>query len=310
MVGAKSTGVTATAIAMGIVLIAGCGNSSTSGGQATTNQQTGGSAAANTGGSSQLHNMLPDSFKASGTLKFVIQQHPPYTVITGNNAAGPNQDLEGALAKALGVKAEDQVVGGGFTPVAAGILSHRYDIAMGPVSATADHEGQYDIIAWTEQHFVYAVPKDGPVKKSDPLSLCGTSVSFISGSTIGDSAHMLSTYCEQQGKTPLNFVPVADNNSAILAIKSGRAQAAGLTDSQASDAEKQDPSLTTVPQPPAAGGTGYKMGLIVAKDTGLEPALFAAMGTIFKDGTYAKVMKKYNLQTGMLPKPVLNPPPS
>lgn len=266
------------------------------------------SAAKSSANSGKLHKLLPESVKSSGELKFVVQQHPPYTIVNGATATGPSQDLQDALVNELGVKGTTSIIGGGFTPVGAGVLSHRYDIALGPISVTPEHEKQYDMITWTQTKTLYAFEKSSTPTVSDALSLCGSVIAAISGATLEESSHKLGAYCVKQGKPAVKYLPVATDSAVILAIKSGRARAGALTDSQVADATKADSSLTSTPQPTAAGGASYMMGLIVAKDSGLKPAVLAAMKAVFADGTYKEIAQKYNLpSSGLIGAPVANP---
>jgi len=254
-----------------------------------------------------LHAELPKTIKDAGQITFAIQQHPPYTVLKGNKGSGPNEDLQNALAKQLGVDAKTQVVGGGLPPVLAGILSNRYDAFVGPVETTPEREKQYDLIGFISQHTVY-LAKKSEVSDNDVTQVCGGTLSFVTGSVIEGYVEKLSAYCVDQGKKAVRKLPLADTNATILAVESGRAIGAGTTSASATDVIRQKDGLVAVDQPPSAGGTVNNLGMVIPKTSKLAPVMLKAFQELFDNGTYDSILKKYGLEDGKVEKPQLNPP--
>lgn len=285
-----------------VTTVAACGGGSTSssaGGSATGSAQQ--------SASSALHDQLPDAIKTSGVITWAVQQHPPYSTVNGTNATGANEELQDAIAAKLGVKSQNQVVGGGLAPVLSGILSGRYQGFAGPVETTPDREQQYDLVSWITQHTVYLVDTS-KVKGTDATALCGGTVSFVSASVIQGYVSKLSDWCTQQGKAAVTPLPLADTNATILAVKSGRAIGAGTTSASGSDAIKQDGTLKSIDQPKEAGGVQNNLGMVFPKDGKLATPVLAALKELMQDGTYTSILKKYGLDGDALTSPQINPP--
>lgn len=255
---------------------------------------------------SSLHDQLPASIQSAGEINFAVQQHPPYTTVSGNDLSGPNIDLQNALAGILGVKAKSTVVGGDLSAALAGLLSGRYDIFGGPVEATPDREQQYDEIGWLISQTAYLVDKSSGNVSVDQL--CGKTVAYVSGSVIAGYTKNLSDYCTNAGKEKINGTGLADTNATILAVKSGRAAGAGTTLDSGNAAAKADTSLGVVIQPEQAGGVKQNNCLITPKSSKLGPVIQQAMQQLIDNGTYGKILAKWGLTPSAVKMSVLNPP--
>lgn len=296
-----ATALTGGTLALTMVAACGSGGSGDNGAKgsaASSSQQT---------ASNALHDQLPDAIKTSGVITWAVQQHPPYSTVNGTTATGANEELQDAIAAKLGVKSENEVVGGGLAPVLSGLLSGRYQGFAGPVETTPDREQQYDLINWITNHTVYLVDKS-KVKGSSATALCGGTVAFVSASVIEGYVSKLSDWCTQQGKAAVTPLPLADTNATVLAVKSGRAVGAGTTSGAGADATKQDPTLGSIAHPKEAGGVANNGGMVFPKDGNLATPVLAALKDLIKDGTYTKILKKYGLQGDAVDTPQINPP--
>jgi polar amino acid transport system substrate-binding protein len=291
----------AVAVSAALVLSA-CGSSGSSAG----GQSGGSSDVPSQAVDNSLHSQLPASIQSAGVINFAVEQHPPYMTVNGTDITGPNIDLQNALAAVLGVKANSTVVGGGLSPVLAGLLSGRYDAFAGPVEATPDREKQYDETGWLIAETAYMVDKSGGSNSIDQL--CGKTVTYVSGSVLEGYVNKLSTYCDSAGKGKINGLGLADTNATILAVKSGRAAGAGTTLDAGNAAVKADTSLGILIQPDSAGGVKENNCLITPKNTKLGPVLHEALQQLIDNGTYGKILAKWGLTGSAVKTSLLNPP--
>ncbi|MGW6443220.1 transporter substrate-binding domain-containing protein [Lentzea sp. NPDC055074] len=284
---------------LAVVLIAapGCG-----GGSADGSQSPGGNAGAG------HHDQLPQQFKDSGVIRFAGDSHPPYRIVgaDGTTVTGLDHDLQQALGKVLGVRMETTIVPG-LPAALSGMLSGRYDAFNGPVKDTAEREKQFDAVVWMVTRTAYLVPKasSGGIKASDDL--CGKRVAAVSGSIVQDQVVRLTDWCVKKGKPQVQFIGLADTNGTILAAKSGRADAAGMTESAAIDAlaaAKDD--FTYVKQTDEQGAGVDKLAMLLPKASGLGPVMHQAFQEIFANGEYARIMKQYGLENVQVDKPEIN----
>ncbi|SER24371.1 transporter substrate-binding domain-containing protein [Lentzea albida] len=254
------------------------------------------------------HDALPQQFKDSGVIRFAGDSHPPYRIVgkDGTTVTGLDHDLQQALGKVLGVRTEMTVVPG-LPAALSGMLSGRYDAFNGPVKDTAEREKQFDAVVWMVTRTAYLIPKSGSsgVEASDDL--CGKKVAAVSGSIVQDQIVRLTDWCVKKSKPPVEFIGLADTNGTILAAKSGRADAAGMTESAAIDAlaaAKDD--FTYVTQTDEQGAGVDKLAMLLPKSSGLGPVVHKAFQELFANGEYDRIMKQYGLENVKVAKPEIN----
>jgi polar amino acid transport system substrate-binding protein len=250
-----------------------------------------------------LHSLLPKAVQSAGVINFAIEQHPPYMVVNGSTVSGPNIDIENALAAALGVKASVSIVSGGPAPVLLGLSDGRYGAFSGPIEATPQHEQGYDLISYLTAQIAYVTGSS----VTSVNQLCGSTVSYITGSDLVDFVTSLSAYCTKSGKGAVKTLGVSDTNSEILAVQSGRAAGALTTLDAAQSTVKSTSGLNAVVQAPAAGGGKINNCFIAGKSSDLGPALQKAMQEIIDNGTYKQILAKYGLTSAGVSQVQLNP---
>ncbi|OPG10196.1 transporter substrate-binding domain-containing protein [Microbispora sp. GKU 823] len=259
-------------------------------------------------GATALYDALPDSIKEAGVIRFAGDSHPPYRIVAndGKTVTGIDKELQDALGKVLGVRTEISIVSG-LPAALSGMLASRYDAFNGPVKDSADREKQFDALVWMVTRTSYLIPKGGSSAISSSGDLCGKRVAGTAGSIVEDQAKRLTEWCAKQGKPGLDFIGFADTNGTILAAKSGRADAAGMTESAALDVlSKEKDAFTYVTQTEEQGAGVDQLAMLVPKSSGLGPVMLDAFKEIFKNGEYKKIMDKYGLQKVAVQEPKMN----
>jgi len=259
-------------------------------------------------GATALYDALPDGIKEAGVIRFAGDSHPPYRIVAddGKTVTGIDKELQDALGKVLGVRTEISIVSG-LPAALSGMLASRYDAFNGPVKDSADREKQFDALVWMVTRTSYLIPKAGSSAIKSSGDLCGKRVAGTAGSIVEDQAKRLTEWCAKQGKPGLEFIGFADTNGTILAAKSGRADAAGMTESAALDVlSKEKDAFTYVTQTEEQGAGVDQLAMLVPKSSGLGPVMLDAFKEIFKNGDYKKIMDKYGLQNVAVPAPKMN----
>jgi polar amino acid transport system substrate-binding protein len=127
--------------------------------------------------------------------------------------------------------------------------------------------------------------------------LCGKSVSVEKGTTEQEESEAQSKKCSKAGKPAVKVLSFPDQNGANLALSSGRAEV-GMADSPIADYQvKQSNGQFKLV------GKEYEAapyGLAIPKQLGLTKPIQAALKAVIADGTYAKVLAKWGLQSGAL----------
>jgi polar amino acid transport system substrate-binding protein len=254
-----------------------------------------------------LNAALPASIKDAGLIRFAGDSHPPYrTVGSDGTVTGIDKDVQDALGAVLGVKTEISIVDS-LPSALQGMLSNRYDAFNGPVKATAEREQQFDSITWMTTKTSYVVPKASTAGIASTDDLCGKKVALVAASIVEGQLNNLSAYCQKNGKPATEAVPLADTNATLLAAQSGRADAAGMTQTAAIDVTTQQKDLYSyVTQTEAQGATTDKLALLVPKSSGLGPVMLDAFKQLFANGRYQQIMQKWGLTEVTVPEPVLN----
>ncbi|PRX59113.1 polar amino acid transport system substrate-binding protein [Nonomuraea fuscirosea] len=279
---------------------------STLAGAAACGGDTGGSQ--RPAGATALYDALPDGIKETGVIRFAGDSHPPYRIVgnDGKTVTGIDKELQDALGKALGVRTEISIVNG-LPAALSGMLASRYDAFNGPVKDTAEREKQFDAIVWMVTRTSYLIPKAGSAAVKSSADLCGKRVAGTAGSIVEDQVKRLTEWCAKQGKAGIDFVGLADTNGTILAAKSGRADAAGMTESAALDVlGKEKDAFTYVTQTDEQGAGVDQLAMLVPKSGGLGPVMLDAFKEIFASGEYKKIMDKYGLQNVAVEEPRMN----
>ncbi|MEU8179009.1 transporter substrate-binding domain-containing protein [Microbispora hainanensis] len=259
-------------------------------------------------GATALYDALPDGIKEAGVIRFAGDSHPPYRIVAddGKTVTGIDKELQDALGKVLGVRTEISIVSG-LPAALSGMLASRYDAFNGPVKDSAEREKQFDALVWMVTRTSYLIPKAGSSAIKSSGDLCGKRVAGTAGSIVEDQAKRLTEWCAKQGKPGLEFIGFADTNGTILAAKSGRADAAGMTESAALDVlSKEKDAFTYVTQTEEQGAGVDQLAMLVPKSSGLGPVMLDAFKEIFKNGDYKKIMDKYGLQNVAVPEPKMN----
>ncbi|KAB8189678.1 transporter substrate-binding domain-containing protein [Nonomuraea phyllanthi] len=275
------------------------GASACGGGGGETTGATGGTA---------LYDRLPDAIKEAGVIRFAGDSHPPYRIVAndGKTVTGIDKEMQDALGKVLGVRTEISIVNG-LPAALSGMLASRYDAFNGPVKDTAEREKQFDAIVWMVSRTSYLIPKSGSAAVKSAGDLCGKRVAGTAGSIVEDQTKRLSDWCAKQGKPAIVFIGLADTNGTILAAKSGRADAAGMTESGAIDAmNKEKDAFTYVTQSDEQGAGIDQLAMLVPKAGGLGPVMLEAFKEIFKNGEYQRIVDKYGLKNVAVDEPKLN----
>lgn len=254
--------------------------------------------AAGNGPVQSLVDRLPDAVRKAGVLRLAGDSHPPYRTVgtDGKTITGLDPDLQAALGRLLGLKAEISVVSS-LPAALTGMLSGRYDAFNGPVKDTAEREKDFDAIVWMTTRTAYLVPSESKAGIRTSADVCGKKVAATTGSIVEDQIKKLTAWCEKNGKPAVTFIGLADTNATILAAKSGRADAAGMTEGAAIDAKAKDKdAYTYVTQTDEQGAGVDQLAMLAPKSSGLGPVLRDAFTMLLDSGEYLEIMKKYGLE--------------
>ncbi|KJK10629.1 ABC transporter substrate-binding protein [Terrabacter sp. 28] len=234
---------------------------------------------------------------------------PPlvFTADDDKTVIGVEVDLAHLFADKLGLRVETPATS--WENVFLGIDSGRYDVALTNVTVTEERKEKYDFATYRKDDLAFEAPKGGTWKVNSGRDIAGKTIAVGSGT---NQEKILLDWNEANVKAGLQPATVKyfqSQTDYYLALSSHRIDAYfGPNPSVAYH-------VATSGQTEAIGhfsGAGDKLqGLIAVltkKGSGLAAPYAAAINSAIADGSYAKVLQRWNLGTEGLEKSEVNPP--
>ncbi len=280
------------------LLLAGCGSSDDSSNGGTPK---GG------GKDDTLAAKLPANIRSAGTIKVgsdVAYAPVEFFDTDGTTIIGIDPDLAKAMGDKLGVKF--QFTNATFDGLIPAVRSKRFDLVMSAMSDTKKRQPQLDFVDYFNAGTSILVKKGNPENINSLDDLCGKTVALQRGTTQEDVAKAQQAKCTSAGKAAIKLLTFDKDTDALLQIKGGRAVA-----------DMNDFPVAAYNAKTSGGGSDFEVvgeqieagpyGIGVRKeDTQLRDALQAALKAIIADGTYDKVLEKWNVTKGALKTAAIN----
>jgi polar amino acid transport system substrate-binding protein len=248
--------------------------------------------------------LVPSAIKSKGTLAVAADaSYAPNEFIgpDGHTVVGMDPDLVKALAGVMGLKADVSNVT--FDAIIPGLASGKYDLGASSFTDTKAREKVVSFVDYFSAGESLFTKASGGTSVSALGDLCGKSVAVESTTTEQTDATAQSKKCKAAGKPAVNVIVFPNQNSANLALTSGKAQL-GFVDSPiaAYQVKKSGGQFKLVG--PTFAAAPY--GLAIPKASGLDKAVLAALKVLIKNGSYTKILDKWGVQAGAITTPKLN----
>jgi polar amino acid transport system substrate-binding protein len=280
------------------VVLAACGSSGDNGGSSTTK----GKIPAVTK-DSKVAAELPAAVKQKGTLSAAADaSYPPNEFLKpgSKKIIGFDADLADALGKVMGVKLNLQNVT--FDAIIPGMASKKYDLGISSFTDTREREKTVDFVTYFEAATSFFGRKSGAPKINGLADLCGHTVAAEKGTTQVDDATAQGKKCKKAGKPGVKVLAFPDQNGANLALSSSRAEV-GMADSPVASYQV----LHTGQFKLLGKDYGpFPYGIALQKGSGLGKPLQDALKALIKNGAYAAILKKWDIQRGAIKTPKIN----
>jgi polar amino acid transport system substrate-binding protein len=254
--------------------------------------QTTGAVTTSTGAARAL---VPEAIKKSGVLKAAMPlDFEPYNFLDEKNQqAGFDVEIFRAVGEVLGAKSEiDRLA---FASIIPAVSGGRVDVGMSVMGILPERLKQVSFVRYTILANGLIVRKGNPTKISNN-DACGHSIAVEKGTQPAFVWEKISKQCEDAGKRKIELSMFDGKGPQVLAVETGRADAAGVSFATAIVAAKHsDGKLEAAPGGPVTGAT-VDAGIAFKKgNMQLGKAIEAALKVVIADGTYDKVMSKWNL---------------
>jgi len=234
--------------------------------------------------------------------------YPPQEFFDANgDPQGLDVEIGNEIAARLGLKV--QFVNSVFDTIIAAVTSGKCDIILSAQNITTDRSKQISQIPYFEAGQSMVAAKGNPQNINTTMDLCGKSAAAESGTTEADylagtgdyAGKGLTQACTTAGKAAINVVVTQKDTDALQQLQSGKVAVYFADSPVAAYYTVQHPDQFQVVGQvlePIAEGIGVPCGASDCTSAPLSPvgaAVKAALDSMKADGTYLKILTKYNL---------------
>jgi polar amino acid transport system substrate-binding protein len=208
---------------------------------------------------------------------------------------GIDPDLATELGRKLGVRFT--FVNTAFDELIPSLQDSDFDLIISSMTATPERAREISFLEYFQAGTSILVPKDNPGRVRSMADLCGARVTLQAGTIHEELVDDQQADC---GSRPIKARPLASGTQVVLEVKFGRADAA-LADFPVAaynakvSGEGNDFRVVGEQIDPGPYGIGVRKD-----DTDLQQVLQEALRAIIEDGSYDRVLTKWNVTDGAL----------
>ena len=227
------------------------------------------------------------------------------------NPSGMDIDIGIEIANRLGLQA--QFVNSVFDSIILAVKGGKCDVVISAQNITTDRAKAVTMIPYFQAGQSMVVQKGNPQKISTPLDLCGKSAAAESGTTEADYLQGTGDYkgkglvdqCKTAGKATVTAVLTQKDTDSLQQLQSGKVAVYFADTPPAAYYTVQQPDkfeLTGQIVEPVVEGISIPCGdaadCTKAPFSPVGQAIQTAFNSMKTDGTYAKILAKWNLTAG------------
>lgn len=286
-------------------LVSACSSSGSSAGGADAQSSVSSAVGASGGATGSLHSLIPASLRTTSSIAVAaVSDYPPLSSANnGNNKdiVGFNIDLLNAAANLLGVKFA--YTDTSYDSLIPSLKSGRALIAEGGATDDAAAVKATNMVDYLKVGAQVTIPTStsGINGFSD---LCGKKIASLAGTPeyVNDLQSVSKKNCA--GKSPIGISLFPTEDQAMLAVKSGRADAAYFSEVGNIFRIQQGLKFKAIGDVLEDAPISFQVG----KDQlPLAKALKGAIDELIKNGRYASLVKKYGFpQSSLLTESAIN----
>jgi polar amino acid transport system substrate-binding protein len=242
---------------------------------------------------------VPAAVSSDGKLVFGTDaSYPPneFTAPDGTTIIGMDVDLGTAIAQKLGLTAEFQ--NSQFSGIIPGVEAGRYEAAMSSFTINDERVQTVDMISYFSAGTSLATATGNP-EGINPDNLCGRAVGVQAGTVQVEDIAARSKACTDKGQPAIQVTELQQQTDVTLALTSNRIVAM-LADSPvvAYAVSTTNGAVEVVGDPWDTAPYGIVVGKNQAQ---FAEAVRGAVQALMDDGTYADILKKWNVSNGAIP---------
>ncbi|MFF3013399.1 ABC transporter substrate-binding protein [Streptomyces sp. NPDC057939] len=252
--------------------------------------------------------LLPADVRRTGSVRIGSSVGSPPSAYYPNGQdkppAGQDIDIANAVAKVLGVKAERQDAS--FETILPALGSGKYDLGTGNFGVTAERLKTIDFVTYINDGQGFAVKTGNTTlttQVNDLTQLCGLTIGTGAGTTFEKTLTAQQGVCAAAGKKPYEVKVFSEPGAVTTALQQGRIDVVMSTINGLRHQAAQPAAQTTFL------GEYHRLdvGFAFKKGSPLTPAFQAAVNELVKNGTYARILKKWGTTASAIEESRINP---
>jgi polar amino acid transport system substrate-binding protein len=248
--------------------------------------------------SQELQDLFPADIVESGTIRAATITLPPYSYkdADGTTNIGLTWDAVAAIEAATGLDVDLEVTPS-ISDVYTGFESDRYDLNLSPLSDIPATQANYDFANWIAEYVVFIQKKDASDPVDSLATACGHTIATLQGGTAQTVLESAQADCDE----PIDIALFGDQDSAILAVQSGRADAAFSSQIPLTYYTLQDDSLEISGANSTDNGfPPFWVGSSAPKGSPLIDPMLAVYNALREAGTYDALLEKYGIEANAM----------
>lgn len=261
----------------------------------------------------RIHASLPKKIRDAGKMTVVMNGSSlPYWKTTPGKKGtytGAGAELMRAVAEVMGVKV-NYVAIPDISAAVASISSERYAFAFAPYGDSVGGPNErpgVEFVDVVQEVVPFLVRNGNPEKVKSLDTLCGIKLAAQVNGGAYERAVDQAEKCESEGKPKLDIVGVTGVPNGILAVRSKRADAFFSSGAPLYHAVAQSKGqMEVVGDDEANGFEGLFQGAVLPKDSKLTDPVLKSFQKLFKNGTYQRIMRNWDLDREIMDKPGVN----
>lgn len=224
---------------------------------------------------------------------------PPMGFLDGTKPSGFDSELVAQIAERMCLTPD--FIDLSFTGLFPGLLAKKFDIIAARVGITDERKQQFDFVPVFKGGLRLVVRKDSELRFKTETDVCGHATAIVAGSTQMAALERVKGECPAD--KPMTMKVFTNQIEAMNEVAKRSVSAAYVDWPLAAYVIQQRPK-DFVEASPVLSGRGpntvrNRNGLVVRKgDKSTEDALTGAFAAILADGSYDKLLAKWNLADG------------
>jgi polar amino acid transport system substrate-binding protein len=255
----------------------------------------GGSGSASSGSAKSDGATVPASaLVEGGKIQFCsdISTPPLESYGPGHQPEGSDIDIGNEIARRLNL--EPVWKNTAFAGIIPALQAHNCDAILSQLFDKPERRKVVDFVDYMKSGQALLVPKGNPAGISGPASLCGKTAAAENGTTIADILRAESTKCESAGKPKITVRLFLRDSDALQQLGLKQVDAYGTTTETVTFVTKKQADQFEIAGPPFGE---IQCGIATRKDnSALHDAIAKAFAAMQADGTYTRILTKWNLQ--------------